>query len=184
MMARTLGLALSALVLSTARGEGLTDEPLTAGAHQLLTGDATAWTAASAAAGTSVPATVPGDLITDLERAQKISDPLYERNFKSVLWDASNWTYATQFATAPDILGIAATSGTAYLVLDSVKMGAWVVFNGKLLGTVADQFLRYRFDVTVMLKTAEKNDLQLVFPPSNHSLNDEARWMACSGKDP
>eukprot|EP01047_Picozoa_sp_COSAG01_P000930 COSAG01_NODE_19_length_39011_cov_38.134968_4_plen_160_part_00 len=23
--------------------------------------------------------------------------------------------------------------------------------------------------------------LKLVFPPSNHTLNDEARWMACSG---
>ena len=65
-MLRTLAmLALAA----PARGKGLTDEPLTAGAHQGLTGaGAGSWTATSAEAGVSVAATVPGDLSTDLER--------------------------------------------------------------------------------------------------------------------
>ena len=78
------------------------------------------------------------------------------------------------------------TTRTTYLVLDGVKMGAWVYLNGQLLGTVADQFLRYRYDVTHLLlaprpAASKKNELRLVFPPSNHTLNHEARWMACSG---
>jgi hypothetical protein len=113
--------ALSLLSLAaTAHGKGLTDEPLISGVHQSLTGADAAgnWTASSAAAGLSVAATVPGDLITDLERAGKIGDPLHERNFKSVLWDETNWTYATQFETSPDLVDTISTSGHAYLVLD------------------------------------------------------------------
>jgi hypothetical protein len=223
--------ALPLLALAaTAHGKGLTDEPLVSKVHQSLSGaDAVAnWTAASAAAGISIAATVPGDLITDLERAGKIGDPLYERNFKSVLWDATNWTYTTQFETSPHLLDTISTSGHAYLVLDGnhlqlllvalsvltdpsgifltiarrewragVKMGAWVYLNGNLLcenrnwlgkcadtvqGAVTDQFLRYRFDVTkLLLSGGGRNELQLIFPPSNHTLNTEARWMACSG---
>ena len=113
--------ALPLLALAaTAHAKGLTDEPLVAKVHQSLSGADAAgnWTAASSAAGISITATVPGDLITDLERAGKIGDPLYERNFKSVLWDATNWTYTTQFETSPDLLDTISTSGHAYLVLD------------------------------------------------------------------
>ena len=179
MRAITLALVLPSL----ASGKGLTDEPLAAAVYQPLSnidGDRRAsWTAFSGAAGISIPAKVPGDLITDLENAGEIGDPLYERNFKGVLWDASNWTFSTEFETATPML----SNGTKYLVLDGVKMGAWVYLNGHLLGAVADQFLRYRFDVTQLLTPAHsnKNELQLVFPPSNHTLNEEARWMACSG---
>eukprot|EP01052_Picozoa_sp_SAG31_P070460 SAG31_NODE_29333_length_397_cov_0.520134_1_plen_70_part_10 len=61
------------LLLPCVRGKGLTDEPLVASAHQPLSGPSGGgWTASSAAAGISIPATVPGDLITDLERAGRI----------------------------------------------------------------------------------------------------------------
>jgi beta-mannosidase len=179
--------ALPLLALAaTAQAKGLTDEPFTAGAHQALTGpDATLlsdWTATPEGAAFSINATVPGDLITDLERAGKIGDPLYERNFKGQLWDATNWTFSAQFAASEEILQI--TNGHVYMVLDGVKMGAWVYLGDNFLGAVSDQFLRYRFEVTQLLDSAdtiEPLNLRLVFPPSNHSLNDEARWMACSG---
>ena len=65
---------------------------------------------------------------------------------------------------------------------DGVKMGSWVYLNGIFLGETADQFLRYKFPVTSHLSASgQPNKLELVFPPSNHTLNAEARWMACSG---
>lgn len=174
--------ALHLLQLAAAvHAKGLTDEPLAGAAHQSLTGpDASgSWTAASSALD-PIAATVPGDLITDLQRAKKIGDPLYERNFKGELWDATNWTFSTEFKAAPDLLEVSGAAGHVYLVVDGVKMGAWIYLNGNLIGNVSDQFLRYRYDVSGLLSRGQ-NTLQVVFPPSNHSLNAEARWMACSG---
>jgi hypothetical protein len=112
-------LLLLLLLLPLVAGEGLTDAPLVASVHQSLSGsDGPAWSASSSSAtgdgaGLSVKAQVPGDLVTDLERAGKIGDPLYERNFKSVLWDATNWTFSTEFEAAATV----AAADEVYLVL-------------------------------------------------------------------
>ena len=161
--------ALGALVC----GAGLLDEPLLGDAVQLLDGGL--WTATNNI--TSIPATVPGDLVTDMQRAGVIGDPLYERNFKGLSWEAE-WSDAISFPTSGALAP--APSLARWLVLDSVKMGAWVWLNGRFLGAVADQFLRYEFDVSAMLQPTD-NELLVTFPPSNHPLNDEARWIACSG---
>ena len=48
---------------------------------------------------------MPGDLITDLENAGVVGDPLYEVNFRnSSIWDSHDWTYSTTFAVAADTL--------------------------------------------------------------------------------
>jgi len=143
---------------------------------QALDGAASSWRVTDNAS-IAVPASVPGDLITDLERAGVIGDPLFERNFKSVVWDATDFTYSTTFSAAAGVLA----SPARWLVLDSVKMGAFVWLNGVFLGAVHDQFLRYVFDVTAVLRPSGDNSLSLTFPPSNDTLNDEARWIACSG---
>ena len=45
-----------------------------------------------------IPATVPGDLLTDLQKAGQIGDPLYEKTFlNSSVWHAHTWTYTTSF---------------------------------------------------------------------------------------
>ena len=36
--------------------------------------------------------TVPGDIISDMELAGVIGDPLFEVTFEGGLWDASIWT--------------------------------------------------------------------------------------------
>jgi hypothetical protein len=113
-MASATRFPLLLLLLPLVAGEGLTDAPLVASAHQSLSGsDGPAWSASSSSAGLSVKAQVPGDLITDLERAGKIGDPLYERNFKSVLWDATNWTFSTDFEATATV----AAADEVYLVL-------------------------------------------------------------------
>ena len=182
-------------------GAGLRDEPVTAPVTQLLDtpadddgGGGSGWTATAAdplVLSRPVPSQVPGDLVTDLEVAGAIADPLYELNFKSTLWDQCNWTVAAAF-TVDTAEARSRTGGgmgavdTVMLVLDGVKMGAWVYLNDHYLGAVADQFLRYRYTVTDVVNkqdgsstsnttTTSTNVLKLVFPPSNHTLNTEAR---------
>lgn len=63
-------------------------------------------------------------------------------------------------------------------MFDGIKSGAKVFLNNQLVLQSSNQFIRHTIEVT------EQNSgglLRLLFPPSNSSLNDDARWMACSG---
>lgn len=53
--------------------------------------------------------------------------------------------------------------------------------NGQYLGYAADQFLRYDWDVTGILKAGTTNTLTVTFPTFNDARNSEERWMSCSG---
>ena len=100
-----------------------------------------------------IPALVPGDLLTDLQAARQIGDPLYEKNFLNAsLWSAHTWTYRVAFTPDAAVAAVAtAVGGRVLLVFDGVKMGAGISLDGVALGTAADQFLRYTFDVTALL---------------------------------
>ena len=138
--------------------------------------DGVAWTASSAGARLQdVPATVPGDLITDLERAGIIGNPWFETNFldNSSVWSAPDWRYRTAFTPAAHVLAASAVT----LVLESVKMGARVRVNGQLVGTATDQFVRYEFQVGSVLRTGV-NELELDF---DGAISTHGRFMACSG---
>ena len=131
---------------------------------------APAWTFSVDGNATRLAASVPGDLITDMQRAGLVGDPLFERNFKSLAWDAPA-TFRLVFDADAAVLAQPAR----WLVLDSVKMGAYVSLNGAFLGAARDQFLRYEFDVSAVLRAAA-NELLVTFPPSNDSLNGAAQW--------
>ena len=128
----------------------------------------------TACAGGQIAATVPGDLLTDLERANKIGDPLFELNFKDpaqqALW-TQDWIYTRQFKTE----GI---SPPWALVFDSVKMGARVYLDGTLLGKITDQFLRYIFPVTDAISPGQTHNVSVAF---DASIDTQGRFMACSG---
>ena len=128
----------------------------------------------------AIPSKVPGDLITDLQTAGLVGDPLYELNFRnSSLWDGYDWTFTTTIDVAADRLDrLAANGGSHVLVFDGVKMGANVVLNGKTIGTTTDQFLRYEFPLEAGALTAGANTLEVVF---NRSISCDGRWMACTG---
>ena len=102
----------------------------------------------------SIGATVPGDVITDLQRAGKISDPLYELNWKDQknvrLWNQS-WTYERSLPAALLADHVVAAGAEVLLVFDGIKMGATVKLNGETLGVVTDQFVKYNFTVTKQL---------------------------------
>ena len=118
-----------------------TTPSLAADATQFLDGEAWVVSGGSAAHTISCPGSVPGDLITDLERAGLIGDPLYELNFLSPLWDASNFSYSTTFVLEP---GVAAQQ-QLLLALDGVKMVADISLNNHSLGYVDNAFLRFTY---------------------------------------
>ena len=106
------------------------------------------WVAQAPTKGLAIPASVPGDLITDLQLAAIIGDPLYELNWlNSSIWDATTWTYSLNFTATAQQLG----SAESLLVFDGIKMGATISLNGIQLGNATDQFLRYSFPVQKIL---------------------------------
>ena len=139
---------------------GLRDEPLLGDSIQYLDGDA--WTA-RASSGLEIAARVPGDIITDLQKANVIEDPYFELNWinNASLWDAQDWIYQSSFALM-DISWLKDPSVVEiYLVFDGVKMVADLSLNGQLLGTALNQFLRYTFPVKSILNGGS-NEVQVL----------------------
>ncbi len=121
---------------------------------------------------------VPGDLITDLQRAGIIGDPLYELNFLSPVWDRSNFSYSTTFVLASDVVG----QQQLLLSLDGVKMVADVTLNNHSLGYIDNAFLRFVYPVTSLVhRNGQSNTLTVTFTTSNDTRNKPGRWPACSG---
>lgn len=162
----------------------LADPPIAGTAVQYLDSSlAVSWTASNGPS--TVNATVPGDLLTDLQMAGVIGDPLYELNWvpegtpTAPIWDASRWNYTATFDAAPALMSMAKE---AWLVFDGIKMAADIFLNGRSLGYTADQFLRYSFPVgSNGILRAKGNVLTVSFTTSVDVRNSEARWSACSG---
>ena len=135
-------------------------------------------------------ATVPGDIITDLEMAGHIGDPLYELNFKNAtLWGYGVWNYTKTISFTEEnvnrVKGYTAIGSDMVLVFDGIKMGANIYLNGKLLGTANDQFLRYNFSLGQAMATENglplnvgDNTLVVSF---DASIDTAGRFMACTG---
>ena len=137
------------------------------------------WTASEAQLGITIPAAVPGDVITDLQSAGVIGDPYYELNLldNRTLWQNSNsWTYTTNVSLPPPG---ALPGASLLLVFDGIKMGATVSFNGVFLGNATNQFVRYIFPLPpASVVTGGANVIQVAF---DASLSLAGRFMACSG---
>ena len=169
----------AALSLHAAQGAGLIDHPI-AGTAPAVYLDSQEWLATSGA--TSIRATVPGDLVTDLQAAGLIGDPLYELNWKNYsLWEDNVWTFSTTFALTPaELAGIAAKTSDTLLVFDGIKMAASLTLNGAPLGHTTNQFLRYQFSLAASgAKLAAVNTLAVTFDAADQTT--EGRFMACSG---
>jgi hypothetical protein len=159
-----------------------------ADALQALTGaGGEDWVVASETWGVSVPATVPGDLVTDLQRAGVIGDPWFELGFLNSttpgaqgapLWDVGVWAYSATVAPRAPLAAALAAGGEATLVFDGIKMAADIFWNGAHLGFVNDQFLRFSFPLPEVLDT---NALQISFPTSRDPRNAEGRFSGASG---
>ena len=163
------------------------DASVAAAATQPLTGAAgAAWAVSSTQWQITVPATVPGDLISDLQLAAVVGDPWHELNFLNTttpgaqgapIWDVGRWEYAASLTPDASIAAALAAGGTATLVFDGVKMAADVLWNGAVIGFVNDQFLRFSFDVVVL---PGANDLRVNFTTSRDVRNAEGRFSGAS----
>lgn len=174
-------LLLLAVSCDVAAGAGLRDAPVVGRSTVLLDGT---WVwRASEGSDVSVPAAVPGDLLTDLQTAGAIADPLTDSNFLNAsLWNDPVWTVSRTFATPADTGGDA---GEVWLVLDGVKMGASVFVNGVPLGVANDQFLRFTWPVQDLLAApgsgSDANNVSVAFPSNNRGIDVQGRFMACTG---
>lgn len=130
----------------------------------------------------TVAATVPGDLLTDLQVAKLIADPWLDTTWiqNSSLWTDHAWTYTTSFTVSDAVM---AKTSTLLLTFDGVKMGATVRVNGHTVGVLRDQFLRYSFplDPTNMglVAGAGANRLDITFGVDD--VAEDGRFMACTG---
>eukprot|EP00663_Eupelagonemidae_sp_cell21sb_P007441 gene7441-6935_t len=118
----------------------------------------------------TIPATVPGDLVTDLENEGLIPDPLTDSNFRNAsMWNGPLWKYKKGFARP-------AAAGEVLLVFEGIKMGAQISLNGVALGNATDQFVRWIFPVGQMLKAS--NEIEVAF---DRRISAGGRFMAASG---
>ena len=130
----------------------------------------------------TIAATVPGDLITDLQRANVIADPWLDTTWlqNSSVWTDHTWTYSRNFTVSEAVI---ANKSTLFLTFDGVKMGATVRVNGVTIGVLRDQFLRYSFilGAQVGLRSGVgSNRLEVIFG-HGQDVAEDGRFMACTG---
>jgi hypothetical protein len=132
----------------------------------------------------TINATVPGELVTDLQRAGKVLDPLSSNNHKDPSqvkwWNGNAYTYTKKFTVpASHPAMVAVGGGDVQLVLEGVKLGATVSLNGHVLGNTTNQHLRYTFLVGQYLQPqGSANTLSVRF---ERDIANGGRFMACSG---
>ena len=160
----------------------LSDHPIVGSSFTSLNG---AWDVSSPQQALYLTGTVPGDLLTDLQRAYVIANPLIENNFKAgAIWNDYTWIYTKTFTlTDADVNRLAAPTTDLLLVFDGIKLGAFIFVNGVQLDTALNQFMRYEFALgslhrkSPLLKSGD-NNVTLVFDPS---INVHGMFMDCTG---
>ncbi len=165
-----------AALLSCVAGLPVLSDPPVVGSVKTVFAD---WKLTSSSSGDAPGnVAVPGDLVSDLFHSGLIPEPHTDHNWLtySSEWWEKDWTYQTTFD---------APAGVArhVLVLDGVKMGAHVALNGQALTDAPNQFLRYTFDVTSLVRQQD-NTLTLTFPRlvnNSTGIDTGGRFMACSG---
>ncbi|WP_246486778.1 glycoside hydrolase family 2 protein [Kribbella qitaiheensis] len=104
-----------------------------------------------------VPATVPGEVHTDLLAAGVIPDPFDGDNEGKLFWiGRTSWSYRTVFDWEAD------EHAVQELVADGLDTAARITLNGTELGKTWNQHRSYRFAVTGLL-VAERNELVIEF---------------------
>ncbi|MBO0810501.1 MAG: glycoside hydrolase family 2 protein [Microlunatus sp.] len=104
-----------------------------------------------------VPATVPGEVHTDLIAAHKIPDPFDGDNETLLQWiGLTDWVYSLSFEWQPG------SEARHDLVAEGLDTFATITLNGVDIARTANQHRCYRFDVTSILR-AGSNDLEIAF---------------------
>lgn len=105
--------------------------------------------------GEKIPCIVPGDITVDHYRAGKIADPYFGMNYKNARFLLErDYLYEKEFSARK-----ADDGERAFLVFDGIDTFADIYLNGVLLGSTENMFLRYKYDVTALIR--EKNCLRV-----------------------
>ena len=106
---------------------------------------------------TAIPATVPGEVHTDLLAAGAIPDPFDGDNESALQWiGRTDWSYTLSFDWQPG------PQHRHDLVADGLDTFATIVLNGTEVGRTANQHRRHRFDVSSLLQPGS-NELVITF---------------------
>ncbi len=123
------------------------------------------------AKGQWIDASVPGYVHTDLMAAGIIRDPFYGAQEQDAAWVAERaWKYSLNFDA-----GLVYGSRKTDLVFDGLDTYAEVYLNGKKIVSADNQFIRWRCDVTSLLKRKD-NQLVVVFKPL-HEAEDSLQQL-------
>ena len=118
-------------------------------------------------------AQVPGCIHTDLLKAGAIPDPFY-RNNELELRALENiiWVYENQFEVSPKTR----ESECIDLIFDGLDTYAQVFLNDQLLGTTANMFRTWKYDVKSKLRTGT-NMLKIIFTPPRLANDEKAKQI-------
>jgi beta-mannosidase len=106
-----------------------------------------------------IPATVPGNVFTDLLAAGKIPDPFYRDNEGALQWvGKSNWVYKRNFDVPADVL----KNERIVLRCEGLDTLATIKINGRDIGTTNNMFRTWEFDVKPAL-TIGSNEIEIRF---------------------
>lgn len=110
-----------------------------------------------------IPATVPGNVFTDLMQAGIIPDPFFGTNEDSVQWVAAQgWTYQTSFEVHPTL----AEYDQLQLLFEGIDSHARVFLNDSLLLHTDNMFRSWQVDVKKLLLQGP-NLLRVEFVPAD-----------------
>lgn len=119
------------------------------------------------------PATVPGNIHTDLLRNQLIPHPFEACNEKQLQWiGEQNWVYRTTFQVSPEM----SESKHIALIFDGLDTYAEVLLNGHSILKANNMFRRWEAECKTLLKP-DSNQLEIVFHSAiEHYKKDSANY--------
>ncbi len=123
--------------------------------------------------GRTVAARVPGDISDDLFRAGVIGDPMYGMNHLGAKkYLSHDFLYSVRFDVPPDMR----KAEELYLNFDGIDLYAEIELNGKPLGKAENMFLKYRYEVSALLKEKDNELVVKMF-----STIEKMKTVDCEG---
>ena len=106
----------------------------------------------------TIPATVPGNVEIDLQKAGLIKDPMVGNGTNELRkWEGNQWCYTKSFS-AP-----ALADGQRYqLFFGGIDCLADIWLNGEHIGKAENMLIEHTFDVTRIIKQNGENKLQVI----------------------
>ena len=149
----------TATVLASSTSSPFVTQPGIPRAAQQHLNLAGTWTLSEIDGSHTCPFTAPGDVFSALLAAKQIPDPYWGMNEDDVQWVIDrDWAIERTIDVSTALLA----SPSIYLNADSLDTFTEISINGKLIGTTANQFRRFRFEVKSFLK-AGANTVRILF---------------------